>query len=374
MNALILAIAIAAAAVLLVIFGTSIYCRYLGISRGRAALLLLVAVAGGIGTGLYFSEQLRRGQMPDWRVAFIVGLAGFLPAVLIPFLAKLYLKWLCGQLTEAERNSGMEGVRTWLRGGNLFCVLFLSLCAWQLFGYSFLGVMALTLMALLAYPVLNMASISSQPAQPMETKTNTENLKTERERVLKMLDDGKITAQESADLLSALSLSDKTAQEVKSPPSSPQRKMVMVGLVLLLIGFFLPWFSINPGKEMGRAMGDMQQGMNQMMPQNQDIHFQTPFELKTGYVNIGAGDIKYGLGWLVLLLGIAAAALPYLATNLSVQDRQKATLIGLGIGGIILVYLLTQNIRFVSVGILLAMAGYALQFMGTLKEKELRLG
>ena len=312
--------------------------------------------------------------MPDWRVAFIVGLAGLLPVVLIPFLTKLYLKWLCDQLTEAEKNSGMEGVRTWLRGGNLFCALFLSLCAWQLFGYSFWGVLALTLMALLAYPVLNMASISSQPTQPMETKTNTENLSTERERVLKMLDDGKITAQESADLLSALSLSDKTAQEVKSPPTSPQRKMVMVGLVLLLIGFFLPWFSINPGKEMGRAMGDMQQGMNQMMPQNQDIHFQTPFELKTGSVNIGAGDIKYGLGWLVLLLGIAAAALPYLATNLSVQDRQKATLIGLGIGGIILVYLLTQNIRFVSVGILLAMAGYALQFMGTLKEKELRLG
>jgi len=45
-------------------------------------------------------------------------------------------------------------------------------------------------------------------------------------------------------------------------------------------------------------------------------------------------------------------------------------LVTLGIGSLILIYLLTENLRFVSVGILLGLAGYALQWIGTLKERQ----
>jgi hypothetical protein len=188
-----------------------------------------------------------------------------------------------------------------------------------------------------------------------------------------MLDEGKINAQESAELLSALGVSEKTDAD-GTAPLSPPRKMALIGLALLLIGFYLPWFSINIGNEMQLLLGNWPGGMN---PAMQGINVDFPAELQPlmkRTMNVAGGDVQHGLGWLVLLIGIAAATLPYVADKLSARDRRQATLFGLGFGGIILIYLLTQNIRFVSVGILLALAGYALQLMGTLKERQLRVG
>jgi len=72
-----------------------------------------------------------------------------------------------------------------------------------------------------------------------------------------------------------------------------------------------------------------------------------------------------------LLLGVAAAAFPYLAGNLEEQTRQRAIVAGLGIGAIILLYLVTENLRFVSYGILLAVIGYGLQLACALQSVRL---
>ena len=63
-----------------------------------------------------------------------------------------------------------------------------------------------------------------------------------------------------------------------------------------------------------------------------------------------------------------------MAANLEAQTCQKACLIALGAGAIILVYLLTQNIRFARIGILLGLAGYALEIIGVVKARELDWG
>jgi hypothetical protein len=42
----------------------------------------------------------------------------------------------------------------------------------------------------------------------------------------------------------------------------------------------------------------------------------------------------------------------------------------LGAGAIILLYLVTQNLRFVSIGIFLAVIGYGLQLAGALQIKK----
>jgi len=59
------------------------------------------------------------------------------------------------------------------------------------------------------------------------------------------------------------------------------------------------------------------------------------------------------------------------AATLDPQTCQKISLLALSAGAIILIYLLTQNVRFVSIGILLGLAGYALEFIGVLKAREL---
>ena len=143
--------------------------------------------------------------------------------------------------------------------------------------------------------------------------------------------------------------------------------MVLTGLILLLIGFFLPWFSFNLSDEMARVLSGMQDQVNEIAKVNPGVPIHMP---NAGSVNISGGEIRYGLGWFVLLLGIAAAALPYLADNLTPDAKHKARLITLGVGSIILVFLLTENLRFVSIGILLGLAGYALQWIGTLKERQ----
>jgi hypothetical protein len=350
--------AMSVGAVLVLLAGTFTTKKYLGVSRTNAALVFLLSILVGLGVFIYVGRGLRYDSSETKNNMLIS--AGVLVLFAVPFLVNLYLKWIAGHLTEAEKASGMEGVRAWLRGGNLVCALVISLCAWLGFGYSFWGMLALTLMALLAYPLLNMASDSFKPVEP-----KTDNLSPERERVLKMLDDGKITASESAELLNALSHTVQPARPQASA-SSPQRKMILTGLVLLLIGFFLPWFSYNPDDEMARLLGGMQEKMNQIS-QTPKLQLNLP---DMGSVHLSGGDIRYGLGWVVLLLGIAAAAVPYVANHLDNETQQKAKLIGLSAGAIILIYLLTQNMRYVSVGIILGLAGYALQLVGTLKERQ----
>jgi hypothetical protein len=343
--------------VLLIPLSALFYARYLRLPTGKTVLLLLAGLIGSVAFGVYRqNHQFGMGLVS-------IGFAYLLPLVAIPFLAKLYLKWIAGQVTDAEKAHGMEGIRAWLRGGNLLCAVLISLCLWIGFGYSFWMPVALALMVLLAFPVLNMAMDTNAPQTPTPA---TDTLSPERERVLKMLDDGKITAPESAELLNALAHS-APARAPQSAPA-PHRKMVWLGAALLLIGFFLPWFAIN---------NHAQEAVNNMIRQfpNPGGAF-TPFQqfadkLADTTVYVAAGDIAHGLGWWVLVLGIAAAALPFVAANLDSQTCQKVSLITLLAGAIILIYLFTQCFSCVSIGILLALAGYALEVIGVLKARKL---
>ena len=354
-------LALAPVAVLVLALVASAYGRYLRISRGKAALLCLAAVIAAIGLGICRDNVMERGQAfvhfgnSEFDDFLAVASAALLPLVAIPFLLKLYLTWLEGAVSDAEKASGMEGIRVWLRGGNLVCALLISFCVWIGFGYSFWSALALALMALLAYPLLNMATTSvPSTASPSDPQSP------ERERVLKMLDDGKITAQESAELLNALALSAQPRTPPSPPATSPHRKMVLIGLALLLIGFFLPWFVIQTG--------DLQQSINHVLGQT-PLPEGFPNGLTTVYVT--GGNISNGLGWCVLLLGIVAAALPFVATNLDARTLQKTSLMVLCVGGIILIFLLTQNIRFTGIGLLLGLSGYTLEVIGVLKSREL---
>jgi hypothetical protein len=280
--------------------------------------------------------------------------AALLLLLAVPFVTRLYRKWIGSHLTEAEKLPGIAGVRAWLGVGNIICAVLIPICVWAISGFSPFAIMALTFGLLLAYPLLNMASHQTQPAPVYPT----EDLSSEREKVLQLLEAGKISAVESAELLNALGHSapppPKPAAEI-----NPQRKMVLLGAALLLIGFFLPWFSINPGEEMNRVFSQFQQNMNivQQMRMNENT------------VRVSGGDIGHGLGWWILLLGIGAAVLPFFATTLEAAMQKKIILAALGIGAILLIYTLSDAIRYVSFGILLVLAGYVLEVVGTLKER-----
>jgi hypothetical protein len=156
----------------------------------------------------------------------------------------------------------------------------------------------------------------------------------------------------------AASGTDKTPPPLSAKPepakgaaaAAPQ-KLALIGALLLLIGFFLPWYSINLKAEVDRTVPG----------------FPTHFLSDAPTLSISGGDIQHGLGWLLLLLGAAAAALPYLAGNLEEQTRQRAILACLGAGTVILFYVMTRDLRHVSIGIVLAVAGYGLQWAWALQ-------
>jgi hypothetical protein len=211
--------------------------------------------------------------------------------------------------------------------------------------------------------------MASAPPQPA-TAPPTEDLSNEREKVLQLLEAGKINAEESAELLNALGHTfAPRPQPASETDLSPQRKIVLLGAGLLLLGFFLPWFAINPGVMMSDMAYQLLLNLGQMMP-----GMATPqinLSATTGTVQIHAGNLAHGLGWWILALGIGAAVLPFFATNLKAQMQQKVTLAALAIGAFLIIYLMSGALRYASIGVILALAGYALEIVGTLKERPM---
>jgi hypothetical protein len=133
--------------------------------------------------------------------------------------------------------------------------------------------------------------------------------------------------------------------------AAPPQKLVLIGASLLLIGFFVPWYHINLQTEVDRVVPG----------------FPTHFLSNAPTISISGAHLQYGLGWLVLVLGLAAAVLPYFAGNPQEQTRQRAVLACLGAGALILFYLMAQDLRHISSGIILAAVGYGFELAGALQ-------
>ncbi len=362
-----------AISIVLILVGMPLCIRFLKLPRGSRFLAWLLTLALGAWTVLRYLRRVNHfGQLPAetfWRQTsellggVVLVLAG------VSLLVLLYRKWIANDLSPEERAPGPEGIRAWLGVENLVCCGLIAWGAWLGYGYSFWAILVLTLGALLAYPLITTVMQSAAPvAAAGEPRAD---LASERERVLQLLEAGKITADESAQLLNALGETVRAPLAMDGPISQP-RKLILIGGVLLLVGFFLPWFALNLGDELGR----MTERIGEMVPQGfgMSAPVSFPASIKTGTVRIAGGDINHALGWYVLLLGLGAAALPFARLGFDRATETKIALAALAIGAIVLLYLLTQNFRFASVGIVMATAAYALILAGTLRENHRALG
>jgi len=337
--------------------------RFLGMGWGAllwfGAWVCAAAVTAdrfGLFTG--HTHQLVKQDRLHWVLSGLC--AGLLIVFAVPFAVRLYGKWIGSSIDEQEKASGVEGVRAWLKGWNVLLAVAISLCAWQGFQYSFWGVLAMTMGLLLAYPAVKALSAAGQSPQAaaIPAADPAADLSDERERVLKLLEDGKVTAEEGAELLSALS--ETARPELHAPTAmTPGRKLLLLGALLVIVGFFLPWFSIDLGQEMGRDTRMMSYLGNQSMPMPASF---------SGTVRVAGGEVAHGFGWIVLLLAVLAAALPFVKLDVSRQTQRILLVAPLAVGAFIIVYLLTRDIRQVSFGLPLVLAGYAAEFIGLMKD------
>jgi hypothetical protein len=94
-----------------------------------------------------------------------------------------------------------------------------------------------------------------------------------------------------------------------------------------------------------------------------------------GVVVITGGDVGHGLGWIVLLLGLSAAATPYVATGLRRDMRWRVMLAAVAVALVIAVYLLTGMPSAVSVGLAVVLVGLVLEGVAILRgEREPAVG
>jgi len=346
---------------------------YLGIGRKAGFLLAVGIVIAAFATGVYESHGWEDRIISDEIVTRCV-FAGLLVLTGLPLVIKLYRGWLGGHLTERENSIGASGFRAWLSAPSLILAVIIAFCAQAGPGYPAVAIFVMIVLALVAYPAMRTLG---QPGPSTASVNRAENLTAEREKVLALLEAGRITAEESAELLNALGSTLKTP-EPGAMAIPMAHRAILIGAGLVLIGFFLPWFTVDLGKEMdsmqaqlqsrlGAQFGGMigQQGGGQARISLPNLSRSFGFQDQT--VNFTGGDVQHGMGWIILLLSVGAALLPLVRSGIDAQTERAGTLIALGVGAVMVVYLVISNLRYLNIGILLAAAGYCVQWAALLR-------
>ena len=322
-----------------------------------------------------------------WPQAWALLCAGLLVPVAVAVAVKLWSKWIGGRTTDAERAGGAAGLRAWLTPANLAAAAALGVCASQGFDVSFLAVTTLAVAAFAGYPMATTiaAASSAEPA----ADAREPGIHDERSRVLQLLEDGKITAADAAELIAALTGSH-TAVIPAGPrrPFTTTRKLGYAGLALVTVGFFLPWFQVNVAAELARLgwhpMADVPQFPQGWpmpptagMPQTSQVT--APVQVPAlaqgmsvapggigGTVSIAGGDVGHALGWITLALSAVAALVGDLFPHVRRLALLRISIGSLVVGTVIVAYLVTGNPRQVAVGLVIVGVGYAVQVAATL--------
>lgn len=150
----------------------------------------------------------------------------------------------------------------------------------------------------------------------------------ERGKILRMVEDGKIGAEEASGLLDAMGRADAFMGQDKF---SRLDIVMLAGVALVVLGFFLPWAYIK---------------MQQMPgPLGQVSGYQAGYHLKA-------------IGWAVLIVGIASA-IPVFVTPKDYLYKISMMQIFLNlIGTVIVVSLLIQIENRVGVGLIMCLVGF----------------
>lgn len=280
------------------------------------------------------------------------------------FLLKIVRKWQEIGLTELEKQPGLPGFKAWLCPSNLLWGIVIAISG-SLLGFGFFNIFMIVLILLAIYPALK--TLGTPEGKELKPETGDTILKSsseETEKILKMLEKGKITSEDATDLLNALSQCQRPRQNgiVKL---SPFRKLILFGAAFVLLGFFLPWFKID----MGKVMNTMGNKISEMIPRDFPVPKQNLDLGESFIVGLDGADIKDGMGWLILLLSLGTAILPYLNLKMERQTFQTVSLLAAGLGSLILLHLFFSTFRFISIGLLIVIAGYVMQISGLIKEK-----
>ena len=354
------------------------FCRANRFTFGTAiGATVLVILGSAIAIGARYSVLSSNGQSyPDWLEISRVVLGAFLPT-LIPFIIMLVQKWKGINRSPLESQPGAAGLSGWLTAWRLIWIAILAAALFVWFDIPFLVVAAVLLAALAAYPLLHDALNTDGGAFPVQAPPPppppADDLSAEREKVLCMIADNSITAEEGADLLNALAATRRTSQKQNFTLARGQ-KLMLAGAILVTIGFFLPWISYNPGQEvtrLSREMGAQVSAQVNTMPGMPSGSVNMPempgLNLKTADIQISGSQLGSALGWLILLLSVAAAGLQFLTDVFSPRTRRLLEIASLAATAFLIIYIASNSLRYIAIGLIVVILGYICELLGYLK-------
>lgn len=290
---------------------------------------------------------------------------GLLPVLLIGMAVQLYAQWAALRPSAGDVVAQDSHAKVRIGGVDLACAAALVVCGWVGFGREGIG-LALVLSAAGLVSQHRIATLRT-PAIA-SAATPIADLTPDRQRVLRLLEEGKINASECSELLGAMAQTMPTAMAIQ-PMTGPRRALV-AGAVVVLVAFFLPWFTINPAAEAQRLMGSMRMfGASEATFSQPSMSFSGAAGT-SGDITMCGGDMQHGLGWLMLALAAIAPAMPYVVPTLPASTRRTAMFLALAAGSVMGIYLVTSGWRWAEYGLWIALAGFALQWGAAIRESR----
>ena len=306
---------------------------------------------------------------------------GMLVVLLIGMAVSRYSRWAAPRLSASEMMEQNPAGKLSASRVYLACGVGLIACGWIGFGYEAMWLMlGLTAASLIGDPLI---ATLWRPATA-SAATSGGDLTPDRQRVLRLLEEGKINAGECSELMGAMAQTMPTAMAIE--PMTGPRRALLAGAVVVLVAFFLPWFTINLAQEAQRLMGSMAYGLGGNTtpffqqsaggaPEfniggNFQSHTSTSAAFRRGNVTMSGGDMQHGLGWLMLVLAAMVPAMHYVVPTLPASTRRTAMFLALAAGSVMGLYLLTSGWRWAEYGLLLALAGFAVQWAAAIRESR----
>ena len=254
-----------AAIALLTLFLFFWYKAYLRMRVLWALLFAALALAGGIawlwGTAGHVLDNAAWPLMNENAVVHnesrtVVFFVTFCMGV--GLLTKVFRAWIMDLASAAEREPNGKGVRAWLSPMNVITGMLIVVGTYFSMGWrvweTALGVLGL----LLAYPLLNCVLKGDSTM-----RDNAQAAAEERRRVLALVEAGKITADDGAELIGALGQSrvGEGMRVEERGVVTGNRRVMLLGAALVLVGFCLPWMAVNLGARVNEMVGGMQEQM-----------------------------------------------------------------------------------------------------------------
>ena len=187
----------------------------------------------------------------------------------------------------------------------------------------------------------------------------------EREKILRMVEDAKISAEEGSELLDAMGRSTALRGQEKF---SRLDFVTLIGAALVILGFFLPWVYIR--------MPKMLNSFSPQAPMSKSFSEEVPRPFVPGFLGNASvyqtGPNVGALGWVIFIIGILSAVPVFITPKDFLYKISMLQIFLTLIGLVLVISFLVRVGSNLGAGLIFCLAGFMVElFASAVKFKKL---